>query len=102
MLHRILAPRSQLIFTYVHKGALDGSTAFAEARRWKSSVQATGEPFIFGFHPGALGDYLKPRGFALMSDVSTAHAAKSYNQALHRREAGSELYRVATARRTAL
>jgi O-methyltransferase involved in polyketide biosynthesis len=56
MLARILANgahRSQLIFSYVHQGALDGSVAFREARRWKSSVQSTGEPFIFGFDPAA-------------------------------------------------
>ena len=102
MLSRALAQASQLIFTYVHCGALDGSVAFAEARRWKSSVRSTGEPFIFGFDPANLADYLRPRGFALSSDVSTADAAKSYCPPIHRREPGSELYRVAAARRTAV
>ena len=58
MLSRILTGGSQLIFTYVHKGALDGSLVFREARRWKSSVRSTGEPFIFGFDPAELGAYL--------------------------------------------
>jgi methyltransferase (TIGR00027 family) len=102
MLARILALESQLVFTYVHQGALDGSVAFREARRWKSSVRSSGEPFIFGFEPSALPDYLRPRGFALVSDVSTAEAAKSYCRPIHRREPGSELYRVAVARRTAV
>jgi methyltransferase (TIGR00027 family) len=70
MLARILAPRSRLIFSYVHQGALDGSVKFPEARRWKSSVGSTGEPFIFGFDPAQSGKYLGTRGFALMSDVS--------------------------------
>jgi methyltransferase (TIGR00027 family) len=102
MLARILTPGSQLIFSYVHKGALDGSVAFPEARRWKSSVRSGGEPFIFGFDPAALADYLQPRGFALMSDVSTAQAAKPYCETLHRSEPGSELYRIAAARRAAI
>jgi methyltransferase (TIGR00027 family) len=102
MLARILAQGSQLIFTYVHSGALDGSVAFREARRWKSSVRSTGEPFIFGFDPDGVADYLRPHGFALVSDVSTGEAAKSYCEALKRHESGSEFYRVATARRAAV
>jgi methyltransferase (TIGR00027 family) len=106
MLARILAcneaRESQLIFSYVHKGALDGSVAFREARRWKSSVRSSGEPFIFGFDPAGLADYLRPRGFALMSDVSTAAAAKSCCEPIRRREPGSELYRIAAARRAAV
>jgi methyltransferase (TIGR00027 family) len=102
MLARILAQGSQLIFSYVHKGALDGSATFREARRWKSSVRSSGEPFIFGFDPAGLADYLRPRGFALVSDVSTAEAAKSYCEAIQRREPGSELYRIAAARRAAV
>ncbi|MGC9950988.1 MAG: SAM-dependent methyltransferase [Bryobacteraceae bacterium] len=101
MLARILAQGSQLIFSYVHKGALDGSVAFREARRWKSSVRSSGEPFIFGFDPAGLADYLEPRGFALASDESTAEAAKRYCAQLPRSEPGSELYRIAAARRAA-
>jgi len=102
ILARILAQGSQLIFSYVHKGALDGSVAFREARRWKSWVQSGGEPFIFGFDPAGLADYLRPRGFALVSDVSTAEAAKSYCPQIERSEPGSELYRIAAARRAAV
>ena len=98
-LARLLAPASSLIFTYVHRGALDGSMAFAEASRWKASVGSTGEPFIFGFDPAELAEYLAPRGFTLASDESTTAAAERYCGPLHRREPGSELYRIATARR---
>ena len=98
-LARLLAPASSLIFTYVHRGALDGSVAFPEASRWKSSVGSAGEPFIFGFDPGELADYLAARGFTLTSDESTAAAAARYCAPLHRREPGSELYRIAGARR---
>ena len=99
---RLLAEGSRLIFSYVHQGALDGSVSFPEARRWKASVRSTGEPFLFGFDPGALAEYLRPRGFALESDVSTADAARSYRELLGRNEPGSELYRIAAARRAAL
>ena len=36
VLARLLATGSHVIFSYVHSGALDGSVAFPEARRWKS------------------------------------------------------------------
>jgi methyltransferase (TIGR00027 family) len=96
VLARLLAPDSRLILTYVHKGALDGSQKFQGARRWKSWVGRSGEPFIFGFDPAALSDYLRPLGFLLQSDVSTAEAAGRYCRSTGRKETGSELYRVAT------
>jgi methyltransferase (TIGR00027 family) len=100
MLARLLAPKSHLIFTYVHRGALDGSVEFPEAARWKSSVGSAGEPFIFGFDPAGLPVYLRERGFTLMHDSSTAEAATAYNQALHRQEPGSALYRMCEATKT--
>jgi len=96
VLARLLAPHSRLILTYVHRGALDGSQKFQGARRWKSWVGRSGEPFIFGFDPATLADYLRPRGFLLQSDVSTAEAAGRYCASTGRKETGSELYRVAT------
>jgi O-methyltransferase involved in polyketide biosynthesis len=83
----------------VHSGALDGSVAFREARRWKSWVRVGGEPFIFGFDPDRLAAYLQPLGFALVSDVSTEDAAKPYCEPMARAETGSALYRIAVAKR---
>jgi methyltransferase (TIGR00027 family) len=96
VLARLLASQSRLILTYVDKGALDGSQKFRGARRWRSWVGRSGEPFIFGFDPATLADYLRPRGFLLQSDVSTAEAARRYRASTGRNETGSELYRVAT------
>jgi methyltransferase (TIGR00027 family) len=96
VLARLLAPRSRLILTYVHRGALDGSLKFRGARRWKSWVGRSGEPFIFGFDPVTLAKTLGQHGFLLQSDVSTAEAAWHYCVANGRIESGSELYRVAS------
>ena len=98
-LARLLAPASRLVFTYAHRGALDGSVTFPEAQRWKSSVRASGEPFIYGFEPDELAGYLREHEFVLMSDVSTADVGRKYNKQFHRSEKGSELYRVAVADR---
>lgn len=95
VLARLLAPGSRLILTYVDKRALDGSQTFRGARRWKSWVRFSGEPFLFGFDPATLADSLKARGFLLRSDLSTAEGAMRLCASMGRNETGSELYRVA-------
>lgn len=99
LLARMLAPRSSLIFTYMHRGILDGSTQFHGTRRWKGWVGASGEPFKFGFFPELLPDVLRRFGFRLVSDASTHEIAQQYCAALGRRESGSQAYRVALAAR---
>ena len=99
LLARLLAPSSCLIFTYMHKGALDGSRVFPGARRWRSWVSFSGEPFISGFDPDTLPQMLKPLRFLLRSDASTEEIARHYCPPLHRKEPGSQAYRVATATR---
>ncbi len=97
----LLAPTSRLIFTYMDKGAIDGSKAFPGARRWRSWVRFSGEPFVFGFDPDNLGGTLRPFGFLLSSDESTEDTARRYCEPLGRTEPGSQAYRVATAVRAA-
>ena len=97
VLARLLAPTSCLIFTYMHKGALDGSVTFHGSRRWRSWVRRSGEPFIFGFDPATLAETLRPLDFLLHSNTSTAEAARHYCASNRRNETGSELYMVATA-----
>lgn len=99
-LQRLMATGSRLIFTYVHRGAIDGSVEFSEAKRWKAVVRESGEPFVFGFEPSELATYLRSYGFALGSDTSTSGAAQLYNERFGRSELGSELYRVAVAQRS--
>lgn len=98
VLARLLAPSSLLIFTYTHKGALDGSKSFSGANRWRYLSRVSGEPFIFGFNPDTLAEALKSHLFLLQSDTSTEELAKYYCQPLGRREPGNRAYRVATAK----
>ena len=84
ILKKLLAPSSRLIFTYMDKGGLDGSRSFPGARRWKSWVSFSGEPFIFGFDPGSLSEALMPFGFMLQSDESTEQIARRYCPPLNR------------------
>ena len=99
LLSSLLAPESSLIFTYMHKGAVDGSHSFPGARRWRSWVSFSGEPFIFGFDPGSLAETLTAFGFRLARDVSTEEIAQRYCPPLSRKEPGSQAYRVAVALR---
>jgi methyltransferase (TIGR00027 family) len=99
LLARLLAPASRLIFTYMDKGAIDGSKTFPGARRWRSWVRFSGEPFIFGFDPKTLGETLSSFGFLLRSDESTRDIARRYCEPMGRREPGSQAYRVVRADR---
>ena len=99
VLARLLAPSSLLIFTYTHRGALDGSKDFPGARRWRFLSRVGGEPFLFGFNPDTLSEVLKPYRFQLESDASTEEIAQPYCSPLGRTEPGNRAYRVATARR---
>jgi O-methyltransferase involved in polyketide biosynthesis len=45
------AAGSVLIFTYVHRGALDGSGRFADAAELLIKLQRLGEPWTFGLDP---------------------------------------------------
>ena len=62
------APGSRLIFTYVHRGAIDGSVDFYAADRLRSTVRDVGEPWTFGLDPDELAGYLEERGLRLRSD----------------------------------
>ncbi len=97
VLARLLAPSSFLIFTYTHKGALDGSKDFPGALRWRSWSNVSGERFIYGLNPDTLAEMLKPYQFLLSSDTSTADIARLYCPQLGRSEPGNRAYRVATA-----
>jgi len=77
---------SSLLFTYIHRGMLDGSVRFEGAREGRATVGRVGEPFTFGLDPGELDRYLAERGLELVEDV----AAPEY-RARYLRPAGREM-----------
>lgn len=85
---------SELVFTYVHRGVLDGSETFAGAGPWVESVRAAGEPFVFGLDPAELAGYLAARGWRLADDRSTAELLSAYSLPAQRVPA---FYRLARA-----
>ncbi|MEV6773392.1 SAM-dependent methyltransferase [Nocardia sp. NPDC051030] len=93
----LVGPDGLLLFTFVHAGALDGSTYFPEAEQWVRSVARVGEPWTFGLDPNRLAAFLTDRGYELVWEQSTATAGHDYFTPLGRSERASELYRVALA-----
>jgi O-methyltransferase involved in polyketide biosynthesis len=57
---------SQIIFTFVHSGVLDGSMRFHGSDRLIRNVAGLGEPWTFGIDPQELSTYLSRRGSSLM------------------------------------
>jgi methyltransferase (TIGR00027 family) len=86
---------SELVFTYVHRGILDGTSSFGGSAAWTGSVASVGEPFVFGFDPAELGAYLAERGWELTDDLSTTEALTRYGRPA---DGLPSFYRVARAR----
>jgi methyltransferase (TIGR00027 family) len=89
------APGSALAFTYIHKGAIDGSAPFHGAERLRESVRRLGEPWTFGMVPAEVPAHLARFGLRLEEDVG----ADEYRERYGVSSAGYAFYRVAFARR---
>ncbi len=87
------APQSRILFTYVHRGAIDGSGGFAGLGRLERTLSRVGEPWTFGIDPAQIADYLRERGLSLIEDVGAADYRARYDQ----RGRGYEFYRAALA-----
>jgi len=94
---RVAPPGSRLVFTYVDRGALDGSGDFSGLEEWVEVLRRGGEPWRFGLVPGEVPGYLAERGLRLEEDLSTRDAADRYLAPLGRHETAAPFYRVAQA-----
>jgi methyltransferase (TIGR00027 family) len=83
------ASGTRIVFTYVHRGALDGSAAFFGAPKIVADVARIGEPWTFGFDPAEVGWYLRERSLELDAD---AGAAKYRRQVFGERGTGMKGY----------
>jgi len=89
--------RSRLIFTYVHRGALDGSALFEDAPDIVRNVAAIGEPWTFGLDPAEVPGYLHERGLELLRDAGAREYRKECMGPAARRMRGYDFYHVAIA-----
>jgi methyltransferase (TIGR00027 family) len=83
---RSAAAGSQMVFTYIHRGALDGSATFPRADQTLATVRGLGEPYTFGFDPAELPAYVAVRGLRLVEDVGAREYRERYLVPLGRGE----------------
>jgi len=93
----VASPGSQLIFTYIHQGLLDGSVLFGNMGHVPTTLQESNETWTFGFRPEKLLSYLTERGFFLVTDVGSTEYRAQYMGPSGRHMKGFEFYRVALA-----
>jgi methyltransferase (TIGR00027 family) len=92
----LTAQGSAIVFTYIHRGVIDGSVKFAGADKLVGNVQRLGEPWRFGLVPEELNTYLAGFRLILEQDLGADEYRARY---LGTNEfAGYAFYRVAVAR----
>src|SRR5215469_11929186 len=72
------ASGSRLVFTYVHRDALNGSGKFLDAAKITSNVSKLGEPWTFGLIPEELPSFLCERGLQLNRDEGAREYRSAY------------------------
>jgi methyltransferase (TIGR00027 family) len=92
---------SRIVFTYVHRGLLDGSVNFAGGADTLSTVRRVGEPYTFGFDPAALPQHLSALGLDVIEDVGASQYRERFLQPRGRAgESLAEFQRAAVAQVT--
>ena len=89
---------TRVVFTYVHRGAIDGSSEFPGAARILGNVAELGEPWTFGFVPEELNCYLRKRRLQLDWDYGARQYRHRYFGNAAECMNGYEFYHVAVAR----
>jgi methyltransferase (TIGR00027 family) len=92
------APRSQLAITYVTRDAIERPSLPVRATR--VLLRGAGEPWRFGWDPGALPGWLASRGFDLHRDATIAAEAARLLPARYARGVGTLGQRYALAQMT--
>lgn len=88
---------SAIVFTYVYRGIIDGTTRPEWFRSFLSFARRVGSPLIFGLDPVQLEQYLADRGLKLIDDVGAAEFQENYLKQLGREMSVIDMERVAFA-----
>jgi methyltransferase (TIGR00027 family) len=88
---------TQLIFTYVHRSALDHSGTFPDADKLLRSLERIGEPWTFGLLPEEVPEFVHSAGLRLQRDVGSGDYRGQYMGVRGRHRKGYEFYRAAIA-----
>jgi methyltransferase (TIGR00027 family) len=91
------AAGSGIVFTYVHRGLLDGSARFSVGANVSRLLEKAGEPWKFGLYPEELQTYLRDRGLELVEDLGAVEYGARCMGASKDQMKGYEFYHVAIA-----
>jgi methyltransferase (TIGR00027 family) len=91
------APGTELIFTYVHRLALDHPATFPDAEKLLRSLEEIGEPWTFGLLPDEVSAFLATAGLRLRQDVGSSDYRAQFMGRRGRHLKGYAFYRVAAA-----
>jgi methyltransferase (TIGR00027 family) len=91
------AAGTELIFTYVHRSALDHPATFPDAEKLLRSLEKIGEPWTFGLLPEEVSVFLSDTGLRLRQDVGSCDYRAQFMGQRGRHMKGYEFYRVAVA-----
>jgi len=91
------AAGSELIFTYVHRSALDHPASFPDAEKLLRSLEKIGEPWTFGLLPEEVSAFLQETGLRLRQDVGSCDYRAQFMGQRGRHMKGYQFYRVALA-----
>jgi methyltransferase (TIGR00027 family) len=90
-----LAAGSRIVFTYIHRGLVDGTREFYGARQSKERVAGDGEPWLWGLDPAQLPAFLIDHRLELIEDLGADDYRARYWGEAGRRMRGFSFYRVA-------
>lgn len=90
------APSSALVFTYLHRGVLDGTAHFDGADKLIENVRRLGEPWTFGIDPTQTAAFVGRFGLDLEEDLGADQYRTLYAWGAGMR--GYGFYRIAFAR----
>jgi methyltransferase (TIGR00027 family) len=87
---------SAIVFTYIHRGVLDGTARFEGADVLRANVARLGEPWTFGIDPAEVEAFVARFGLTLETDLGADEYRTRYRWGAG--IAGYGFYRVAVAR----
>jgi methyltransferase (TIGR00027 family) len=94
---KICAPRSRIIFTYIHAGVLNGGFEAPGLDALFTHLAASNESWTFGFRPEGLGECLRRHGLHLIDDLGATEYRTKVMGVRARDLVGYEFYHVAVA-----
>lgn len=89
------APGSGIVFTYIHRGVVDGTARFVGSAKLVENVQRLGEPWTFGLFPSEVASFVTEHGLTLDENLGADEYRRRYLGPRERGLEGYAFYRIA-------